>query len=63
MTTASGNVNGQETMSTPGSVERETLREQEVDDGASCTVFSVQAVVGVGTVGCMRVGVDYGRRP
>ncbi len=59
---ATGNVFGQETLDTPPNVEREVLRTQEVEGEAACTIFSVQAVVGIGTVGCMRVGVDYGRR-
>lgn len=57
-----GNVSGQETLKAPENVERETLRTQETE-AAACTIYSIQAVVGIGTVGCMRVGVDYGRRP
>lgn len=60
---ATGNVTGQETLGEPPNVERETLRDVSEAEGGSCTVYSIQAVVGVGTVGCMRVGVDYGRRP
>lgn len=58
----SGNAFGQETLSTPPSAARETLRSQESTETASCTIYSVQAVAGVATAGCARVGVDYGRR-
>lgn len=29
---------------------------------AACTTYSIQAVAGIGTAGCMIAGLDYGRR-
>lgn len=59
-------------MSTPGGVEIEIVevpsnREVEilregVPDDLGCTIYSIQAVAGIGTPGCMIAGIDYGRR-
>jgi hypothetical protein len=61
---ATGNVTGQEELSTPTNVERETIRNvSEASTTGACTIYSIQAVVGLATPGCAIVGIDYGRRP
>jgi hypothetical protein len=60
---AAGNVTGQENMSSPANVARETLRDISEAETGVCTPYSIQAVVGLATPGCAIVGVDYGRRP
>ncbi len=61
MTSTTGNVTGQEVLQTPASSVREALRAETPEAGA-CTIYSVQAVAGVGTPGCAITGIDYGRR-
>lgn len=59
-------------MSTPGGVEEELdsvpdsreieILREGVPEDFGCTIYSIQAVAGIGTPGCMIAGIDYGRR-
>ena len=66
MTTRTGEVFGHEGLSSADSTTQEELSSPDPGDGAPaggvCTIFSIQAVAGVGVAGCMIAGVDYGRR-
>lgn len=68
MTTRTGEVFGHEVLSAADSTVQEQL--SATDPGSDdppvtgvCTIYSIQAVAGVGAAGCMIAGVDYGRRP
>lgn len=50
-----------EIVAVPDSREIEILREGVPLD-LGCTIYSIQAVAGIGTPGCMIAGIDYGRR-
>jgi hypothetical protein len=47
--------------SAPASLVIEELRDG-INVPGSCTIFSIQAVAGVGTAGCALTNADYGRR-
>ncbi len=69
MTTRSGEVFGHEGLSDCDADAGEVFGHEGLSSagdtltGGVCTIYSIQAVSGVGTAGCMIAGVDYGRRP